>query len=108
MCQSGLLSVGISDHLITYCTRKVNRAPVNKHNTFQIRCSKHHSKHMFIQNLDAIDWSDIFRCHNVDIMWGKLKSTLISILDKLATYMEVRVKQRTKPWMSSEILNLIR
>ena len=25
VCQSGVLSVGIVDHLITYCTRKVNR-----------------------------------------------------------------------------------
>jgi len=31
--QSGVLSVGISDHLITYCTGKVNRAPNNTQNT---------------------------------------------------------------------------
>ena len=30
MCQSGVLNVGISDHFITYYTRKVNRALVNK------------------------------------------------------------------------------
>ena len=108
VCQSGVLNVGISDHLITYCTRKVNKAPVNKHNTVRMRCSKHYSKDLFIQNLDDIDWSDIFSCHNVDIASGKLKSTLLSILDKVAPYKEVRVKQRTKPWMSSEILNLIK
>ena len=108
VCLSGVLNVGISDHLITYCTRKLNKAPVNKHNTVRMRGSKHCSKDLFIQNLDDIDWSDIFICHNVDIAWGKFKSTLLSILDKLAPYKEIRVKQRTKPWMSSEILNLIR
>ena len=71
-------------------------------------CTKHYSKDLFIQNLDDIDWSDIFNCHNVDIAWGKFKSILLSIIDKVAPYKEVRVKQRTKPWMSSEILNLIR
>ena len=80
VCQSGVLNVGISDHLITYCTRKVNRAHVSKH-TFRMRCSKHYSKDMFIQNLDDMDWSDIFSCHNVDIAWGKFKSTLLPILD---------------------------
>ena len=37
VCQSGVLGIGISDHLITYCARKVNRALVNKHNTFGMR-----------------------------------------------------------------------
>ena len=50
---------------------------------------------MFVQNLDEIDWSDIFSCRNVDIAWGKFKSTLLSILDKVAPYKEDRVKQRT-------------
>ena len=39
-----------NDQLIPNCSRKVNRAPVNKHNT-QMRCSKHYSKDQFIQNL---------------------------------------------------------
>ena len=37
VCQSGVLSVGIRDHLITYCTRKVNRTPVNNYNIFRMR-----------------------------------------------------------------------
>ena len=39
-CQSGVLGVGISDHMLTYCTRKVTRAYVNKHKTIRIRSSK--------------------------------------------------------------------
>ena len=97
VCQSGVLSVGVSDHLITYCTRKVNRASVNMRNTFRMRCSKHYNKvHQFIQNLDDIDRSDV-----INIAWGKFKSTLLSVLDKVAPYKEVRVRQKTKPWMSS-------
>ena len=59
-----------------------------------MRCTKHYSKDLFIKNLDDIDWSDIFSCHNVDIAWGKIKSKLSSILDKVAPYKEVRDKQR--------------
>ena len=95
VCQSGVVNVGISDYLTTYCTRKVNKAPVNKHNTVRMRCSKHYSKYLFIKNLDHIDWSDIFSCHNVDIAWGKFKSTLLSILDNVAPYKEVPAKYLT-------------
>ncbi len=105
VCQSYVLSGGISDHLITYCTRKVNRPPVNKHNTLQMRCCKHYNKDQFIQNLDDINWSDVFSCDNIDNAWNKFKSALLSVLDKVAPY---KVKRRTKPWMSGEILNLIR
>ena len=44
LCQLGVLSVGISDHLITYCKRKVDRVPVNKHNIFRMCELKHYSK----------------------------------------------------------------
>ena len=83
-CQLGVLSVGISDHLITCCTKKVNRAPVNKHNTFRMRCCKHYNKDQFMQNLDDIDWSNVFSCDNADKARDKFKSTLLSILDKVA------------------------
>ena len=77
LCQSGVLSVDISNRLITYCTRKVNRAPVNRRNTFRMRCCKHFNKDKFIQNLDDIDWSDVFSCDNVNNAWNKFKSTLL-------------------------------
>ena len=69
---------------------------------------KHYNKDQLVQNLDNIDWSDVFSCDTVDKAWDKFKSILLEILDKVAPYKEVRVKQRTKPWLSSEILNLIR
>ena len=74
MCQSGVLSVGISDHLITYC---LNRVPVNKNDTFRMCCSKHYNKDKFIQNLDDIDWSDVFSCNNIDIAWNTFKTNIV-------------------------------
>ena len=86
VCQSGVLSIGISDHLITYCARKVNSALVNKCNTFGMRCCKDYNKDQFIQNVDDIDRSDEFSCDNVDNAWDKFKSTLLSILHKVEPY----------------------
>ena len=48
VCQSGVLSDAISDHLITYSTRKVNRAPVNNRNTFLMHFCKYYNKDQFI------------------------------------------------------------
>ena len=60
----------------------------------QSRVTPAGSKDLFLQNLNDIDWSDIFSFRNVDIACGKFKSTLLSILDKVAPYKEVRVKTK--------------
>ena len=106
VCQSGVLSVGISDSMFTYCTRQVTRCQWNKHNTVQIRSSKHNSKERFI-HLNDMDWSDVLGCNNIDMAWNSFKAKFLSVLDKLAPYKEVRSKQITHPWMPSEIFNLI-
>lgn len=49
MCQFGVLNVGLSDHLITYCTRKVKKFQINKNNSVRIRSLKHYSKDRFVQ-----------------------------------------------------------
>ena len=59
---------------------------------FGMRCCKHYNKDQFIQNLDDIDWSDVFSCDNVDNAWDTFKSVLLSIFNKVAAYKEVRVK----------------
>ena len=73
-----------------------------------MRCCKYYNKDQFIQNLDDIDWLDALSCGNVDNVWDTFKSKSLSILNKVASYKEVQVTHRITPWMSSEILNLIR
>ena len=41
-------------------------------------------------------------------MCWKLKSFFLSILDKIAPFKEIRIKQRTEPWINADILDLIR
>ena len=107
VCQSGVLCVGISDHMLTYCTRKVTRAYVNKHKTIQIRSSKKYSQEQFIHNLNETDWTDVLNSVDADLAWVRFKSILLSVLDKIAPFKTIRIKQRTQPWMSTEMIKLI-
>ena len=38
--QSGVLSVGFSDHLIVYCTRKIKKTKLGTHKSIKIRSLK--------------------------------------------------------------------
>ena len=105
--QSGVLDIGLSDHLITFCSRKIIRGQIGKHNTIQIRSLKNYSVHLFLSKLRNVDWSIVTTCSDVNEAWYKFKTIFSSILDEVAPIKNVRIKTRTEPWINSMILELI-
>ena len=45
--QKGVIDVGIPDHQLIYCTRKIKRIKHNMHNQIQVRSLKKHSAKIF-------------------------------------------------------------
>ena len=106
--QSGVIPVGISDHFIIYCTRKIVKQKFNTHRTCKIRSTKSYNKEYFQSLLIDADWNDFFYAENVNEAWLNFKETFTKILDVVAPYKEIRIKQRTKKWINQEILVNIR
>ena len=63
--QHGVLDIGLSDHSLTYCTRKVMRIIFNKHNTVTIRSTKNYNKEEFQMCLLNADWYPVMISGNV-------------------------------------------
>ena len=108
ICQSGVLCVGFSDHNLIFCTRKITRIPINNHKSIRVRSMKRYSKESFVQLLAEQDWSSVLGNYNIEESWSNFKTIFLNILNTLAPLKEVRVKQRTAPWINGEILELIR
>lgn len=106
--QSGVIDCCISDHLMTFCTRKVTHAHIGKHNTVNVRSLKHYSKESFQQSLLGCDWTSVLYCDNVNDAWNNFKSVFISTMDSIAPVKSVRIKQRTEEWVDSEVLQSIK
>ena len=47
-------------------------------------------------------------CCDVEMAWDSFKKKFHSVSDSVAPVKEVKLKQRTEPWMNSEILQNIR
>ena len=107
ICQAGIIETGLSDHFITYCTRKVVKGQINKHNTISIRSMKHYSKSIFIEKLLSLDWSIVMNCTDANEAWEKFKTLFTVAMDEIAPMKDVRTKYRTEPWMNEEILELM-
>ena len=44
LSQSGTISIGLSDHFMTYCTRKIPKQTLSKHYFSKVRCVKQSTK----------------------------------------------------------------
>ena len=102
-----MIESGISDHFITYCTRKIVRGQIGKHNTVKIRPMKDYSKESFIDLLNECDWDLVCQSRDVNEAWEKFSTMFTQVLDDIAPEKEIRIKGRTEPWIDAEILELM-
>ena len=107
ICQSGVIETGLSDHFITYCTRKISREQINKHNTVKLRSLKNYCSNTFTEKLKNLDWSIVLQCTDVNDVWNRFKIMFTQIIDEVAPQKETRIKGRTEKWITSEIIDLM-
>lgn len=74
----------------------------------RIRSTKNYNKDDFVDKLNAVDWSSLYLCRSVQDAWEKFRSLFHSTLDDIAPYRDIKIRQQTEPWMTSEILDNIR
>ena len=103
--QSGVIEIGVSDHFLTYCTRKITKGLYHKYNNVKIRSLKNYNKETFEQRLKDATWSDVYTCGSVEGAWLAFKSRFQTIVDSLAPLKEIRIKQSTAPWVTAEIIH---
>ena len=91
------MDIGLSDHLITFCSRKIIRGLVGKHKTIKIRSLKNYSAISLLNNLRNIDWSTVTNCYDVNEAWYNFKTRFIEVLDVVAPIKHIRIKSKTEP-----------
>ena len=100
--QFGTISLGLSDHCLIYATRKVVKGQINKHNIVKLRPLRNYCKQDFGLKLSALNWQDGLTSTDVTKAWELFKEYFHSVLDVVAPIKEVRLKQRTEPWMTTD------
>lgn len=93
--------------MLVYCTRKIRKVPVNRHNCVKVRSHKNYSKEVLEYKLQEVNWQDVYDCDSVCNAWCIFKCKFLSIVDAIAPLKNVCVKPNTAPWMTGEIMHLI-
>ena len=107
--QSGVIKSGLSDHYITFCTRKITRNIIGKHTNVKLRQMKNYTKEIFVNKLKEFDWSIVTNIlGDVNLALDTFNTMFIEAIDYIAPTKEMRIKGRTETWIDTEILEAIR
>jgi len=105
--QTGTVEIGISDHLLTFCTRKITRTKSYDHKYIRIRSLKHYTQEKYIQALKEINFPDYTKFDSVDEAYDDFIAKLTEVIDRLAPIKKVRIKNNTQEWFDDEIHSAI-
>ena len=106
--QKGVIDVGLSDHQLIYCTRKIIRTKANMHNQIRVRSLKKYTPELLIKVLKKINLPKYNIFSNVNIAYLDLVEKILSVVDKIAPFKDRRIKNNTQDWFDDEVAKAIK
>ena len=104
----GVLCIGFSDHLVTFCSRGLQGQNSHCPNIRKVRCYREYSASRLQNELKRMDWSGMLGSTDVNYCLNEFVRLFSSAMDKVAPFREKRVKKRSNPWMNPHILSGIK
>ena len=104
--QKGVIDVGLSDHQLIYCTRKILRTKANMHNQIRVRSLKKYTPELLIKELIKINFPNYNIFSNINIAYLDLVEKILSMVDKIAPFKDLRIKNNTQDWLDDNSLKL--
>ena len=90
-----MIDVGISDHQLIYCTRKIESIKHIMNNEIQIRSLKKYSAEIFTNALKTVQFPNYNIFLNVNFDYSDLLNKISETIDSVAPIKEIRIKNDT-------------
>ena len=101
--QAGVIDVGLSDHQLIVCTRKVVKNKFGIHKSIKTRSMKHYTQATFIEELEKTKVPDYSQFDDVHLAYSHFSDTVLSAIEKIAPIKTVRIKNRNQEWFDSDV-----
>lgn len=106
-CSSGVKQVTLSDHYLVYTNVSLNyNSRSNQHKEITFRDYKHFSVDDFVADINNQSVFDENLSHD-EVTWETWKTVFLEICDKHAPFKRARVKNRSNPWITKEVVALM-
>ena len=87
--QFGIVNVGLSDHQLIYCTRKITRTRFNAHKYVKMRSLKYYSEDLYVKKLKEIDFPDYSNFKDINEAYSDFTEKVDSVIEEIAPIKEV-------------------
>ena len=101
--QRGILNVGLSDHQLIYCTRKITKIKRGGHEQLTFQSFKNYTIDGYEKALVEINLSEYKKFDNVNDAYSNFIQKLIKVIEKVAPVKSSRIKRNSQKWFESEI-----
>ena len=105
--QSGVIEIGISDHNLIFCTRKIVKNKPGIHKNINFRSFKNYSAEIFEEALNDLDFPNYENFDDIDSAYSDFIMKVTKIIDKVAPIKQSRIKNNSQEWFDSEIAEKI-
>ena len=104
--QHGVITLGLSDLDLIFCTRKTKCFKSRKHNTISVRTYNNYSKRLHEEGLTKMKIPNYLLVSCADSAYNSLSKILQDTINDIAPIKDIR--KNTKPWFDSNMIGLIR
>ena len=105
--QSGVIDTAISDHPLIYCTRKILKAKYNRHKEITFRSLKNYSADVYKGTLEKVSFHNYEIFDDPDIAYSDFIAKLNCVMNAIAPFKTVKVKNNASEWFDGEIADRI-
>ena len=103
--QKGVINVGVSDHQLIFCTRKISRIKTGGDHKYLNFCSlKNYTAGYYKETLKQVDFTNYENFGDVNEAYSNFFQKLMTVIDKIAPYKSKQVKGNTQKWFDGEVL----
>ena len=107
--QEGVINVGLSDHQLIYCTRKISRVKTGgMHKKNKFRSLKNYAVDAYKNALKKINFPNYEYFEDVNRAYSDFFQKLMTVIDNVAPCKTKRVKGNNQNWFDEEVLEKLR
>ena len=105
--QSGILDIGLSDHQLIYCTRKLTKTKTGLTKFINFRSMKKYTKLLFKEKLEDINFPNYENFQDTNLAYSDFINKLTCVINTIAPIKKKKVKNNSQDWFDGEVAEKI-
>ena len=106
--QQGIIDVGLSDHQLIFCTRKLSRIKRGVHKHVKFRSFKHYSADLFKETLTSINVPNYLNFNEASEAYDDFIQKIMAAIDKVAPIKERKIKHNSQECLMVKFLKQLK